>query len=387
MSLIRVGLSVAVLICASAGRSGATEIVNGSFENGFNGWITQEIQAFFFPLSVNGAGATVGLFDCHPTDGVFAAIHGFDGDGPGAIRLAQDIAITPGSSRLRFDYRAGWDFTESCVGCAARVFTVRIEPAGGGAALASFPVLTAEPGTFELDSGELSHELDLDAFAGQTVRVSFDFDVPDSFSGGGFFQLDHVRVARTPWLAHGAVREHDGHQIRWRRIAGLQDAHNAVGSGNGQVLGASQPWSTTDGAGSASLDLRRGKLSYRAVGLVLAGGNDAGTPGSVREVRGTLVCDTDGSAGAGDSVLVEAPAVRLSPAGDVSFSGYLETLPEVCRSEPDIAFLIRSATPEPAAASAAAPPRVRGTARAAPPRRATAPAGASTPARPTARPQ
>jgi hypothetical protein len=54
-----------------------------------------------------------------------------------------------------------------------------------------------------------------------------------------------------------------------------------------------------------------------------------------------VVCDTDGSASGGNSVLVDTPLVALDEQGDADFSGSVGALPAVCASEPDIAFLIR----------------------------------------------
>src|SRR5262249_45269777 len=65
-----------------------------------------------------------------------------------------------------------------------------------------------------------------------------------------------------------------------------------------------------------------------------------GTPDGVTQVKGTLVCDTNGSAGNGNSVLVDTDLVPLSPQGDASFSGVVAVDP-VCLSEADIAFLVR----------------------------------------------
>jgi len=56
---------------------------------------------------------------------------------------------------------------------------------------------------------------------------------------------------------------------------------------------------------------------------------------------GTLVCDTDGSASGGNSVVKDTPPVSLDEQGDAHFSGTL-TLPVVCSTEPDIAFLVRT---------------------------------------------
>jgi hypothetical protein len=91
------------------------------------------------------------------------------------------------------------------------------------------------------------------------------------------------------------------------------------------------------------VDLSDGDLRFEVEGLVLAGGNSVGTRGTNAQVRGTLVCDTNGSAGGGNSVLVDTPLVTLSAQGEVEFSGNVGSLPAVCTTEPDIAFLIRSA--------------------------------------------
>jgi hypothetical protein len=61
-----------------------------------------------------------------------------------------------------------------------------------------------------------------------------------------------------------------------------------------------------------------------------------------RSGQGTLVCDTDGSASGGNSVLVDTPLVDLDEDGDAKFHGNVGAFPAVCTSEPDIAFLIRT---------------------------------------------
>jgi len=126
---------------------------------------------------------------------------------------------------------------------------------------------------------------------------------------------------------------------RWATVIGIMQAGNTVGSGTGQVQGGGQPWSTL--GGNASVDLRNGRVDFEVRGLVLAGGNTIGTPGAITEVKGTLVCDTNGSAGGGNSVLVDTPLVPLDEEGDARFHGPVGPLPPACTSESDIAFLIR----------------------------------------------
>ena len=135
-------------------------------------------------------------------------------------------------------------------------------------------------------------------------------------------------------------RADDSDVVHWQTVIGIIQAGNLVGSGTGQVAGGGQPWSTT--GGEAGVNLRNGDVGFRVRGLVLAGGNGVGTRAAIAEVKGTLVCDTDGSAGGGNSMLVDTPLVPLSITGDARFSGNFGPLPAAC-SEPDIAFLIRIA--------------------------------------------
>ena|SRR5438128_9758799 len=76
--------------------------------------------------------------------------------------------------------------------------------------------------------------------------------------------------------------------------------------------------------------------------LRLAGGNAIGTPDNVTMVKGTLVCDTTGTAN-GNSALVDTPLVPLSAKGDARFRGDIGPLPFACVNEPNLAFLIRTA--------------------------------------------
>jgi hypothetical protein len=105
-----------------------------------------------------------------------------------------------------------------------------------------------------------------------------------------------------------------------------------------------QPWSTKQGF--ARVNLNTGMVEFLVQGLVLAGGNSIGTRDTVTQVKGTLVCDTDGSAGSGggaNSVLVNTDLVPLDDQGNAHFVGDVGALPPVCLIESDIAFLVRTA--------------------------------------------
>jgi len=131
-------------------------------------------------------------------------------------------------------------------------------------------------------------------------------------------------------------------EVRWESFVGniRTGAAGAVGSGTGTVIAAGAPWVTT--GGDTRVDLASGDLRFDIEGLVLADTIFVGTPGNNPQVFGTLVCDTDGSAGGGNSVLVPTPLVPLSAQGDAEFRGNVGPLPAVCSTEPDIAFLVRS---------------------------------------------
>ena len=173
-------------------------VQNCGFETGdFSGWVTQDLSNPFFALQVNGAGISpgFGLFTSDPPQGVFAALTGFDGNGPGTISVAQDVVLPPGADTLVFDYQCGWDLFNFGPS-PNRTFEVNIEPAGGGAPLQSTTILTAVGGTTALpDTGGTQLGLvNLRSFSGQAVRISFDWIVPGDFTGPAFCQLDNVIV-------------------------------------------------------------------------------------------------------------------------------------------------------------------------------------------------
>lgn len=129
----------------------------------------------------------------------------------------------------------------------------------------------------------------------------------------------------------------------WKQVVGIIPIGNVVGSGTGTVTGGFLPWTTTSGA--AAVNLRTGELAFAVRGLVFAGGSPTiaiGTPLPVTSVKGVLVCDNDGSAGGGNSVVVETPSVPLSATGDARFDGKIGPLPDVCSSEKDLVFLVRA---------------------------------------------
>lgn len=142
--------------------------------------------------------------------------------------------------------------------------------------------------------------------------------------------ISRILVLACVALGHQALAD-DGHDsLRWREIIGIIQAGNVVGG----ITGGGQPWSTLGGHASVNLD--SGRIVFRVDGLVLAGGNAIGTPDAITQVKGTLVCDPGGS----DQAVVDTPLVALSALGEAEFDGVV-SLPAVCSTAADVAFLIR----------------------------------------------
>jgi hypothetical protein len=169
---------------------------NCGFETGdFTSWLTQDLGTPFFPLTVSPGGTYIGygFFTSAPTEGTFAALTGWDGDGPGEIRIEQDVTLLAGADFVTFDYRGAWDLA-TFGATQDRTFEVHVEPPGGGPPLQSDVVLTAMVGTIETDTGNQQGMVDISGVAPGDVRLSFVWTVPEEFSGPAFFQLDNVNV-------------------------------------------------------------------------------------------------------------------------------------------------------------------------------------------------
>ena len=130
-----------------------------------------------------------------------------------------------------------------------------------------------------------------------------------------------------------------GDNLRWQSVIGIIQGGNVVGTGTGAITGAPGPWSAR--GGQVKVDPDTGRIDFSVDGLVFAAGNTIGTTGTVAQVRGTLVCDANGSATGGNSIIVDTPLVDLSEEGDAQFHGTVASIPAVCVTEPDVAFLIR----------------------------------------------
>jgi Immunoglobulin I-set domain. len=175
-------------------------LANGSYESGnLSGWLVTDISAPLLPVRIasQGFNSGFGFFSAAPIDGNFCLVEGFDGDGPGRIRVAVDVVLPPSPVTLTFKYRAAWDMLNYAGSSLPRTFGVTIEPYGG-AAFQTTTLLTAAPGTANFDTGNLPAVIDLSAFFNRAIRISFDANIPESFTGPGFLMLDNVVLTSFP---------------------------------------------------------------------------------------------------------------------------------------------------------------------------------------------
>ena len=205
---------------------------NCGFEDDFKHWLVTDIKDPFLALRTAQAGEgtepLLNFFTAQPSQRSKVALSGIDGDGPGAIRIAQDVELPQWATHLRFDYRAAWDLAFGTPANAPRTFRVVFEPSGGGKPLEVIPMLTTES-EFDLDTGPQRANIPIDHYAGQSVRVSFEWLIPESRTGPGLFQLDNVEVVPPSRITCGeSLRGKLGpdHPTQWFRIdVGEQRMH------------------------------------------------------------------------------------------------------------------------------------------------------------------
>ena len=117
-----------------------------------------------------------------------------------------------------------------------------------------------------------------------------------SFAGDDFPGDD---LAASPSVAH------------WSRLVGVITAPGLSNTVAGIASGTT-PWTTTNG--SATVNFSAGTATFSVQGLVLVGGNSSGTPGMVKMVKGTLVCNPATSS----QTVFDTLAVPLSPQGNAT---------------------------------------------------------------------
>lgn len=303
-------------------------ITNGSFETGnFSGWVTDDLSSPLFPVSVVGSGTTTGFgfFTSSPTNGTFTAFHGFDGNGPGTIRIGQDVTIPDaGTTTLSFDYRGAWDL-RTYGATQPRTLAVNVQPAGGGANLATTTILTASPGTIVNDTGALTGTANLTPFAGFTQRVSLDATVPENYTGPAQLQIDNVRTTNTLGNVLSSDSSTVNQRIDPRQITAITNTGTALVLQASNDITIQSPIVTNNPTGNGgNLTLQAGRSILVNANLTTDNGrltlsaNDAGAIAAQRDPGAaviTMAPDTSINAGTGN---VNISVGTFGTGGDVT---------------------------------------------------------------------
>ncbi len=172
------------------------QVVNGSFETGdFTGWTVATTGTPFIGWQVTGAGYGAGysMAGTSPQHGVYDAWNGFDGAGPMQYTMFQDIAVPAGvASLLNWKDRAQWNFFAS--NPQPRTYQVQVRDPATNAVLGTLYSFST-PAVYGLgDTGWQTHTADLSPFAGSTVRLFFEENIPEYFTGPGQIEFDAIAI-------------------------------------------------------------------------------------------------------------------------------------------------------------------------------------------------
>ena len=192
-------LSTAALLFGGASASGTGLVANGSFETAtFAPWTNTIVGTPFIPwlISPVGAGAGFSMAPTLPQDGTLDAWNGFDGSAGAVYTLHQDITIPPfltAAALLKWKDRVQWNFLLTSTATQARLYNVQIRDTSGAvlATIHSFSTGTAHTVG---DTGWQAHSVDVSAYAGKTIRLWFQENIPENFTGPGQFELDAVSL-------------------------------------------------------------------------------------------------------------------------------------------------------------------------------------------------
>jgi hypothetical protein len=138
-----------------------------------------------------------------PRDGLWDAWNGFDGAGPMSYTLYQDVKIPQCPATrpiLTWKDRVQWDFALTSTATAPRTYSVQIRPptTAGPATLYTFSTGIAH---VIGDTGWQTHNADLSAFAGSTVRLWFEEQIPETFTGPAQLEIDAVSLVTTEYVS------------------------------------------------------------------------------------------------------------------------------------------------------------------------------------------
>lgn len=224
---------------------GTATVVNGSFETGdFTGWTVATTGTPFVDWTVSGAGsgAGFGLASTEPQDGSFVAWNGFDGAGPMEFTMFQDVNIPAGAAlaTLEWSDRVQWDFTLGGFASQPRLYDVELRDPTTNAVLAtlfSFSTNTQDVNPTG-NTGFQTHSADVSSYIGQTVRLFFREQIPQSSTGPAQIEFDAIRVNVVQPGNEFVFLSHDLTDVRRQQgFSGSESAGWATGAPTGGLGG------------------------------------------------------------------------------------------------------------------------------------------------------
>jgi hypothetical protein len=185
---------------------------NPGFETGdFSGWTAAAnvpAGGELVPWNVSTGGT--GYFgNAFPFEGSYYAQNGFDGGAGLTYDLWQEVFIPPSSTAfLTWRERIQYD-SLGIVSNLPRVLTVTVQPAGGGAPLATIHQFSfVMNGAAYTDTGYVTHSIDLASLGltGQIVRLNWHQLIPEEYTGPAQIEFDGFSLAcETPFTPVPAV--------------------------------------------------------------------------------------------------------------------------------------------------------------------------------------
>lgn len=200
-----------VFVCSATSLNAAELMVNGSFEMGnFTGWTTTNCTNPFITWNVSGPGAGGGFIPVpvttSPVDGTRVAWQGIACNAGSSSILYQQVVLPAGTAQLRWRDRFQDNLFEFCGGsgepvCGTVNYRVDIVNTSN-VVLQNLRNVTA-PANANTDTGWHIYIANLNAFAGQTIRVRFMTTPTVTWDGPGQLEVDAVSL-QSPALTTSA---------------------------------------------------------------------------------------------------------------------------------------------------------------------------------------
>lgn len=169
-------------------------IINGGFETGdFAGWMFGDNGWFWLEPWEVCSSSSCGFFGNEPTEGMFDAMNGFDGEAGYEAYLYQDIEVPVEGGYISLYDRIQYDSLD-LPSTLPRVYEIQIRDAGNNimqVLLHKEIMLNGQPYT---DTGWQQRILNLSQYAGQFIRVYIQLSVPETFTGPAQIEFDNFQL-------------------------------------------------------------------------------------------------------------------------------------------------------------------------------------------------